>query len=222
VFVELARAASPYVTAVSVVSLVALLFAYTINRHRVRTLREDIVGDAPIPPQTLVAVLKEFERDEHRLRALKEILRSADAATAIVSRARGADTQLQRAESNAHQIAFAVVVGVCFLLLGLVGILARTQDRSPPPEALPSNRSAGVSGPPVSSPITRLPSTSAWLPPPAVSATSVRAPSIESRSATNPDPGVSKQDLCMERFHQCAKTRPLADCTTEAVACQRR
>jgi hypothetical protein len=80
--VDLVKAAASYTTSISVVALGVSLFAYLALRTRERSIRAEMIGDAPLSGADIVKVLKTFADDAGRLRALQAVLGPASSATA--------------------------------------------------------------------------------------------------------------------------------------------
>jgi hypothetical protein len=130
-FLELAKAAGGYVTAVSIVALAILMFAYITQRSKIVSLRAAVVGDAPISPDDVVRILKTFGSDDTRLRALETIVQNdSRIASEVLSRAK--NVKLDQKEQASHRLVYALAIGVLFLAFGGIGIVARHQDAAAP------------------------------------------------------------------------------------------
>ncbi len=147
--VEIAKATASYTTAVSVVALAAALFAYVAIRTREGSIRAQMIGDAPLSSAQIVTVLKTFSDDKARLEALKAIL-SNDSKTAqdVLARMKKYDPVLARVETRANYVAGTLVLGVVLLAFGILGIMARQEDKphtepGPVPSGSSSTRESG-------------------------------------------------------------------------------
>jgi hypothetical protein len=146
------QAAGAITTAIGFLSASVALWLVFIARQRQASLRQQIVGDTPVPPERVLEIVRTFTDDDKRLKALEAIIHGdAQTAKLMLDKAKRFDSDLVLAEQGAQRTSRVAVVGIFLLMFGVLALLAQKAVRSSAPQAAsagpPMTTSSGTGAP---------------------------------------------------------------------------